>query len=246
MKRIIIIGASSGLGMEIAREFAELGWRVGIAARRKNRLEELRDEFPRLMEVEALDVEAPDAPARLHNLIDSLGGMDVILYAAGTGWYNPRLYPTVEQQTVAVNVRGFTQIIDTAYHYFVDTNTPGRIAAITSVAGTKALAVSPAYSASKRYQWNYLEALDQLAHSCGHNVRFTDLRPGFMDTALLAQDPKSADLPMMMGVEYAAAKIVKDIIRGRRISYIDWRWHALCAMWQCIPNCLWRRVKVLF
>lgn len=245
MKKIIIIGASSGIGMRVAADFARMGWRVGIAARRLDRLEALKANFPDNMVAMSIDVTDPDAARRFERLVDLAGGMDVLLYAAGTGWRNPELDPVRETQTIDVNVKGFTAIVTAAYRYYAHTANvrPGQIAVITSVAGARGLGISPAYSASKRYQWNYLTALDQLAHAQHVNVRITDIRPGFVDTALLAQDPDKESLPMLMSVNYAAPLIEKAILRGRRTVYIDSRWAIMAALMRSVPAPLWRRMS---
>lgn len=246
MKKIIIIGASSGMGMRIASDFARMGWRVGVAARRIDKLEALKEQFPQNMEAMAIDVAAPDAVSRFKQLIENIDGMDVLLFAAGTGWYNPGLDIEKERNTTEVNVKGFTSIVTAAYRYFARTanRTPGQIAVITSVAGARGLGISPAYSASKRYQWNYLEALDQLAHMQHVNVRITDIRPGFVDTALLAGDPGRKSLPMLMSIDYAAPRIERAILKGSRTAYIDSRWAIVTALMKSVPAPLWRHLDI--
>ncbi len=243
MKKLIVIGASSGIGLRIASDFARLGWRVGVAARRTQPLLQLQRQYPQRVEVMAIDVVADDAVDRFHKLIKSLGGMDYLLFTAGCGWQNPGLDPVRDRQTMDVNVVGFTRIISAAYKYFKDTanNTTGHIAAITSVAGTKGIGVSATYSASKRYQWNFLQALDQLAHIQHVDVRITDIRPGFVDTPLLVN---GKDYPMEMSLAYVAPRIIKAMLTGRRVAVVDSRWAVVCALWRCIPNCLWRHLAL--
>ncbi|MDE6288974.1 MAG: SDR family NAD(P)-dependent oxidoreductase [Muribaculaceae bacterium] len=241
MKTIIIIGASSGIGRLIAEDFAGRGWRVGVTARREDALREIAARFPGMVEYSAYDVAADDAGERLSELIERLGGMDVLLFAAGCGWYNPSLDIADEQRTIATNVVGFTRTIDTAYHYFADRGA-GHIAAITSIGGVKGLGISPAYSATKRYQWTYIQALDQHAHINGVRITFTDIRPGFIDTALLDRNPKLP--PLTMRPVYAVKRIVRAIIKGRRVAVVDWRWRIVAAMWNLIPGSLWRRLKI--
>ena len=172
MKKIIIIGASSGIGMRVATDFARLGWRVGIAARREEQLKSLKEKYPDRVEYMTIDVTAQDAVDRFYKLIELIDGMDYLLYAAGCGWRNPDLDNAVDDQTVLVNVYGFTRIINAAYKYYKQTASlhRGHIAAITSVAGVKGIGISATYSASKRYQWTYLQAIDQLAHQQHVNV----------------------------------------------------------------------------
>ena len=243
MKKIIIIGASSGMGMKIATDFARAGWRVGIAARNEERLRAVRDLFPDRIVYSTIDVTAQDAVKRFENLIEELDRMDILLYAAGTGWYNPELNLGKDEATIGVNVTGFTRIINAAYRYFKATAnvSKGRIAAITSVAGVKGLGVSAAYAASKRYQWTYLQAIDQLAHSQHVNVSITDIRPGFVDTPLLEGNH---NYPMLMSVDYVAPRIEKAIMQRRRVATVDSRWAVVSGLWSLIPDMLWRHLEV--
>lgn len=243
MKKIIIIGASSGMGMRIATDFARAGWRVGIAARNEDRLKTVKELFPDRIEYAVIDVTATDAVRKFEDLIEAIDGMDILLYAAGTGWYNPGLNLGKDEATIGVNVTGFTRIINAAYRYFKATaNTNrGRIAAITSVGGVKGLGVSAAYSASKRYQWTYLQAIDQLAHNQHVNVSVTDIRPGFVDTPLLAGNQ---NYPMLMSVDYVAPRIEKAIMERRRVAVIDSRWNIVSALWSAIPNAIWPHLSV--
>lgn len=244
MKTIVIIGASSGIGHGVALQLAQAGWRVGALARRSRPLEELARRFPDNIVYDTLDVTAPDGPGRLTAFIERLGDVDTVLYCAGCGWWNPDLDTTDDMRTVATNVAGFTQIINTAARYFVESHRPGHIAAITSVGGAKGLGVSPAYSASKRYQWTYIEALLQQMKMRGANVRFTDIRPGFIATDLLGRGPNH--LPMTMRLDYAVRRVVRAIERRRRVAYIDWRWAILTTAWRALPSRLWTTLRIKF
>lgn len=238
--KLIVVGASSGLGRRVAADFARLGWRVGVIARREEPLKELQAEYPGLVEYAVLDVAADDAVERFHELIDRLGGMDYLLYAAGCGWYNPELDDENDSRTVQTNVVGFTRIVTAAYKYYRSGHS-GHIAAITSVAGTKGMGVSATYSATKRYQWTYLQALDQLAHRQKVDVTITDIRPGFVDTPLLSH----RHYPMEMTVDYAAPRIELAMLRARRVAYIDARWGAVSILWNLLPDCLWRHISLV-
>ena len=245
MKRIIIIGASSGLGLQMARDFAAAGWRVGAAARREAPMKALKDEYPQNVEYMSIDVTAPDAVERFNKLIEKTDGMDILLYAAGTGFYDTELDLGRLQQTLQVNCVGFARIVAEAYRYFRSTANVacGQIAAITSVAATKGIGVSAAYSSSKKFQQRFIDSLDQLAHQQHVNVCFTDIRPGFVDTPVLRKD---RDYPMLMPVEYAARLIERAIVRERRVAVIDSRWAVLTTLWRLIPDYVWRRLDIDF
>ena len=240
MNRIIIIGASSGLGQQVAKLFLERGWRLGVAARRVERLMELKQLAPDRVEVQSLDVTAADAAMRQQELIDRLGGMDLFFYSSGIGKQNRTLTPDIELNTVSTNGMGFTRMIGEAYRYFAEQGR-GHIAAITSIAGTKGLGPAPSYSATKAFQQNYLQALEQQANARGLNIRFTDIRPGFVDTDLLNGDFR---YPMMLRPEDVARQIVHAIDVHRHVKVIDWRYALLTALWRRVPRFIWRKLKL--
>lgn len=240
-KRAIVIGASSGMGREIARLLHERGYRLGIAARRLDRLEALRDELgDKTIEVEKIDVRLDNAAHAFEALVERLRGVDLLVYAAGIGHQNRSLEPEIELSTVETNGLGFARIIGSAFRLMAKQG-GGHIAAITSIAGTKGLGPAPAYSATKAFQNVYLQALEQLANRRKLNIRFTDLRPGFVDTDLLNDGNR---YPLMMKVEPVAKEIVKAIENKRHVKVINRRWSIITALWRRIPRPLWRHLPL--
>ena len=65
MKRAVIIGASSGIGYEVAKILITQGWTIGAAARREDKLEELKSLAPEKIFIQSIDVTLEDAPANL-------------------------------------------------------------------------------------------------------------------------------------------------------------------------------------
>lgn len=240
-KRIIIVGASSGLGERIARDFAQAGWLVGIAARREEKLREIASQNSGNIVYAAIDVTQGDAVERFEGLIESCGGMDVLLYCAGVGYQDPEIAPELLRSTLDTNVSGFARILTAAYKYFrqISGHRRGHIAAITSIAGTKGIGLSAAYSSSKRFEQTYIDALEQLAFTEKVNVAFTDIRPGFVRTDLLNGKMK---YPMEMTVDYVAPKIEAALFKCRRVAVIDWRWAVVVFFWRLIPRWLWKRM----
>lgn len=234
-KRAIVIGASSGIGREVALLLMKEGWTVGVAARRVNRLQELH-----AAAVEQIDVTQEEATVRLQSLIRRLGGMDLFFYASGIGKQNRELKADIELATLETNGLGFTRMIGEAYRYFAERGR-GHIAAITSIAGTKGLGPAPSYSATKAMQNVYLQALEQQANARGLKIRFTDIRPGFVDTALLDGD---FHYPMMLKPERVAQEILYAINHRQHIRVIDWKYRLMTAFWRRIPRWLWRRLKL--
>lgn len=240
MKKAIIVGATSGIGMEVAKILLQNNWRVGVAGRRVERLNELVEAYPQQVLTAAIDVCSPAAVDSWNNLAQRLGGVDLYLHCSGVGWYNPQLDTEKEILTATTNAEGFIRMVTCAYHYFKQTGREGQIAAISSIAGTKGLGPAPAYSATKKLQHTYLEALAQLAHTEGTDVCFTDIRPGFVRTDFLS----GANFPMQMETTAVAQAIVKAIVRRKRMVIIDWRYRLLVALWRCIPRCLWEKLKI--
>ncbi len=224
----------------MAKLLLDEGYRLGVAARREDRLQALKQLAPDRVEVQAIDVTADDATSRLRALIDRLGGMDLFFYASGIGKQNRTLTPDIELNTVNTNGMGFTRMIGEAYRYFAERG-EGHIVAITSIAGTKGLGPAPSYSATKAFQNVYLQSLEQQANARKLKIRFTDIRPGFVDTDLLAGNFR---YPMMLKPEKVARQIVSTIHCHRHIKVIDWRYAVLTALWRRLPRPLWRHLKL--
>lgn len=240
MKRIIIIGASSGIGQRLAQSFAQKGYMVGVAARREDRLRQLRDAFPDRVVYQTIDITADDAPERLNRLISLTGGMDIFLMASGVGFEDETKDENI-RKVFTTNVVGFARMVGAAFRYYRDNNIGGgQIAAITSVAGAKGMGALPAYSAAKRCDNTFLDALEQLAREEGLSITFTDIRPGFISTDLLAPDRK---YPMLMTLDHAVPLIEKAIIKRKRIAYVDWRYALLSFFWRLTPRWLWVRMS---
>ncbi len=240
MKRAIIIGATSGIGKEVAKCLLQEGWDIGIAGRREAELNALQAKEPQHIKTEVLDVTREDATARLHSLIEKLGGMDLFLLSSGIGFQNPQLEVTIELSTVCTNAEGFTRMVTAAFHYFRQQG-GGHLAIISSIAGTKGLGVAPAYSATKRFQNTYIDALEQLSHLQKLNIRFTDIRPGFVATDLLNDGRK---YPLLMKPATVGAHIVRALHRKKRVAIIDWQYAILVSFWKMIPRFLWKRLPI--
>lgn len=245
MKKAIIVGASSGIGQEVAKLLLAEGWTLGVAARREDKLLELQALAPDRVEVMTIDVTQPDADERLLNLIDCLGGIDLYFHASGIGRQNRTLDADIELRTAETNALGFMRMIGAAYRYFAASSRGGReeamIAAISSIACTKGLGPAPAYSATKALQANYLEALEQQARQRHLPIHILDIRPGFVDTALLNDN---FPYPMLMRPEVVARDIVRSINKRRHVRIIDWRYRCLTFFWRLIPRWAWRRFKL--
>ena len=199
-----------------------------------------RRQDPEHIQIKQLDVTAEDAADRLDELIRDLGGMDIFLLSSGIGNQNKNLDTSIEQATIQTNVTGFTRMVLAAYRYF-SSQGGGHISVISSIAGTKGLGVAPSYSATKRYQNIYIDALAQLSRMEKQPIILTDIRPGFVRTDLLKD---GRNYPMLMSPQYAALRIANAIDRKKRRAIIDWRYAILVFLWRLIPEWLWERLPI--
>ena len=234
--KAIIMGTTSGIGLEVAKILNGQGYELGIAGRREENLREIKESLSNVKAYMPIDITAADAPEKLGSLIEQLGGMDLYFHSSGIGYQNKELDPSMELKTIETNCSGLTRVINTAFQYFCQENRKGQIAVITSIARTKGIGLAPAYSATKRFQSTYVQALAQLATTRKADISFTEIRPGFVDTALLKHK-----YPMLLKPEAVAQKIVKAIQRKKRVATIDWKYRLLVYAWQMIPNWFWER-----
>lgn len=238
-KRIVVVGATSGIGLDVARLFISRGWFVGVAGRNTQMLDALKQENPPQVYTAVIDITHSDAPERLSHLIEEMSGMDVYFHSSGIGYNNPQLDETKELDTLRTNGEGFTRMIGAAYRYF-RLRKKGQIVAISSVAATRGMGSAPAYSATKRFQMHYLQSIRQLATTDSLHLAVTEIRPGFVDTPLL----RDGKYPMLMESKIVAQAIVKAVIRRKRLLTFDWRYRLLVAFWRMIPVRIWEKTRV--
>ena len=245
MKRAIIIGATSGLGREVARMLSRRGVVVGVAGRRVDRLRELQQEFGKeRVHIAEIDVTQEDATERLDALISKVGAPDLFLYASGIGKQNPELDPSIELNTVATNSVGMVRLVVHFLGYVKRSSEysakhKAHVAVITSVAGTKGMGSAPAYSATKSMQSTYLSALSQYVRMYDVPAVFSDIRPGFVATEILNPDKR---YPMLMTLATATKHILRGLKRKKRVIIFDWRFKIVVAFWRMIPRFLWERM----
>ncbi|MDO4462840.1 MAG: SDR family NAD(P)-dependent oxidoreductase [Bacteroidia bacterium] len=239
-KRAVIIGATSGIGREVAKLLHADGWFIGVAGRRLELLETLKEELGSNIIYKQIDICDEDADRAFVELLEEVGEVDLVFHASGVGRQNPTLEKDIEMRTMDTNVLGFTRIITAAYRYFAERG-GGHIAVISSIAGTKGLGAAPAYSATKRFQNTYIQCLCQHSAINKTEITFTDIRPGFVDTAILN---KEKHYPMLMDVEYVAKKIVKAVYARKRSYIVDWRYSVLVWFWRMIPDWVWEKISI--
>lgn len=241
MKKVLITGATSGIGRSLALKYLQAGNIVGITGRRAELLEEIKSQYPERTFVSAFDVTDRVACEKsIDGLCEAMGGVDLFIYNSGYGKSTKDLDPEIESRTVDVNVSGFVTAVNHMFCYFVKNGIRGHIAATSSVASTKGLGAAPAYSATKKFIAVYMEALEQKSAMIGAGLKFTTIKPGFIDTDFIKGD----SYPLTMDKEYAVRRIYREIERGKRVKIIDWRWSVVVSLWRLIPRWLWVRLRI--
>jgi short-subunit dehydrogenase len=234
----VIIGASSGIGEALARELNRDGWHLGLLARRLDRLEALRETLAPETVVRGLDVTQPDAAAILEQVIDELGGVELVIVSAGTGHLNHDLQWEPDLDTVTVNVLGFMTVAQTAMRHFLARGR-GHLVGISSVAALRGNREAAAYSASKAFQSVYLDGLRDLARHSGFPIAVTEVQPGFVDTAMMKTDPPLSPMVRRLLVASpakAAQQILRAVQRRKKHAYITKRYAVVAFVFKLLPR----------
>jgi decaprenylphospho-beta-D-erythro-pentofuranosid-2-ulose 2-reductase len=247
-RHALVVGASSGIGAAVARQLAAGGGRVALVARRQAELEALARSLddagggpgPRALAF-AHDVTAYDeVPELFRTICRELGGLDLVVYAAGV---MPRIAPDEytfgkDRETVEVNVLGAMAWLNEAAQRFEAAGT-GTIVGVGSVAGDRGRRGNPAYHASKAALDTYLESLrNRLAR---HGVRVVTVKPGPVDTPMTRGMDR---LPFLVPAEDAARDLLAAARRGVRTAYVPARWRPIMFVLRNIPSAIFERLDI--
>lgn len=236
-KKAVIIGASSGIGKELALALAKNGYEVGVVARRMELLQALQHEISSKTYIEYLDISQPqDAMMRLERMVQEMGEVDLIVINSGIGFLNPELDWQKEKHTLDVNVYGFTALAGVAYNFFLKQG-HGHLVGISSIAALRGGDMAPAYYASKAYMSNYLEGLRKKAFQSKVPIAVTDIRPGYVDTDMAKGDKKF----WMASPTVAAKQIYSAIQKKKSVAYITRRWALIGWLMKILPDWIYFR-----
>ena len=240
-QRIVLTGATSGIGAALARRYATAGATLGLIARRRPELERLSAELGASCNIYPLDVrDAAALAAAAHDFVHRHGTPDVVIANAGV---------SVGTLTdFAEDARAFQDVIDTNVIGMVNTFQPflsnmraaghGALAGIASVAGYRGLPGAGAYSASKAAVIAYLESLRVELRASG--IRVITICPGFIDTPMTEKNPYP--MPFRMSAEAAAISIASLIARGKAYTVIPWQMAIVARLLRVVPNWLYDRL----
>jgi short-subunit dehydrogenase len=238
MKKAIIIGATSGIGKAVAEILLQEGYLVGVTGRREDLFPAMQQQFSGRIFCKKMDVQELLTLASICNeLVNQMGGMDLLVISAGIGEGNKQLDFEIENDVIKTNIQGFTCIADWGTNFFKKQGY-GHLVNISSIAGIRGNGLAPSYNATKAYQINYIEGLRLNTIKSGYDITVTDVRPGFVDTAMV----KGNGLFWVAPVQKAAEQIVGAIKRKKGVVYITKRWGLIGYVLKIIPFSILKRV----
>jgi short-subunit dehydrogenase len=234
-QRVVITGASSGIGAALAREYARRGAVLGLVARREERLRQLAHSLPTESSCHTADVRDAQALSEVaRRFCSRFGGVDVVIGNAGVS--AGTLTDRAEDRPV------FQEILDTNVVGLFNTFQPflpvmrgqraGTLVGIASIAGFRGLPGASAYSASKAAAITYLESLRLELRGSG--VKVVNINPGYVDTPMTQGNPYP--MPFMLAADEAARRMALAIDRGVRNTVIPWQMGIVGAVLRALPG----------
>jgi hypothetical protein len=235
---IFITGATSGLGEEMALEFARRGYAIAIAGRRIERLESLATRLRDLGAAAALAVpldvtDYAAVEAALARVASELGRLDIVVANAGVGYSLPAGRGKFEllRQTIDTDLTAAIATIEFALP-ILRAQGGGQIVAITSVAGSRGMTYMGAYSAAKAGLHRYVQALR--AELRGEPIVLTELAPGYIDTDM-NRGMKSR--PFVIPLEKGGSMLADMIERRVRHRFVPmWPWTLIAPLSKLVPS----------
>lgn len=235
-QKVIIIGATSGIGKEMALQYVQKGYTVGITGRREILLHEIKQKLSSQIFIECFDVRSENNIEHLNTLITKIGSVDIFIYNAGYGEPSKTLNPEIEKNTYEINVKGFIDLTVFMFNYFI-TQGHGQIAATSSIAANRGLSTAPAYSASKAFMSTYMEALHIKARNLKAKIYVTDIQPGFINT----KQSKGNKQFWVSSPEKAARQIIQAIEAKKWRACITRRWWLIAMLMKYAPSWMYHR-----
>jgi short-subunit dehydrogenase len=236
-KKAIIMGASSGMGKELAKILSGNDYIVGLAARRIDLLSELQKELPNKSFIKQIDISKPEeAEIKFKEMIGKMGDIDLVVISAGYGDLNSKLKWPIEKATIDVNVTGFALIAGIALQHFLDRGS-GHLVGISSIAALRGQRRAPSYSASKAFVCNYLEGLRHIAIKSRKPIFVTDVQPGFVKTPMA----KGNNLFWISTAQKAASQIYNAIAKKKKHAYITKRWRIVAWLVKIVPDWIYNK-----
>ena len=238
MKNAIVFGATSGIGKSLTEILVNEGYQVAITGRRLALLVALKNKSPNQILVKQNDIQdVKDVEKIFHEIVTEFKTIDLVIQSSGVGFINPKLEWNHEEQSINTNVLGVTKLYTLAYRLFKNQQF-GHLVGISSIASLRGNRAAPVYFASKAYQKAYLESLYIKTKSIkSKKVFITDIRPGFVDTAMALGD----GIFWLVPLEKAVKQIHTAIKKKKRVAYISKRWRLIAWVLKIAPAWLLKK-----
>lgn len=245
VKRVVLVGATDGIGLALAHEYARRGWWVGLVGRNREKLDRVTSELGEAvpgarLETALADVSDPAANEEAFDeILVRLGQMDLMIYCAGVmpsaGSLEERL--AAAGRMLDVNLRGAIDWLERSAEYLSGVGR-GRVAAIGSVAGVRGRKGAPVYGATKAGLHEYMEGLRHRLHGTGVGV--TTVKPGWVRTRMLSA--AAAESVLTVSAERAARIVADRIEAGSEVFFVPARWGLVASILRLLPRFLYKRV----
>jgi len=238
-KKAVIIGATSGIGMALAKELHGRGYTLGLTGRRVERLEELKTSLGQNVHIQFMDVsKTRDAIDQLEILINDLKHMDIIVLNAGVSNFRGSTMWKTEKRVIDVNIRGFSALANYSFDYF-EKQGNGHIVGVSSIAGLFGYGLSAAYNASKAFVSTYLQGYRQRANHSDADIAVTDIIPGFVESEMT----EGKDGMFWVADQDKSAKQIANAIEAQKNrAYITKRWRLVAWALKLVPNWVLDRI----
>lgn len=236
---ILITGATSGIGRELAIQLAKKGYKVGLIGRRAERLAQIKEQLGSLAFTRCVDITQHElAETAYRELIAEMGGLDVMILNAGVG--NNRTleaWPS-DKNIIDVNILAFAHGCHFAFNFF-SRQGHGHIVGISSLTAFVASHFAAAYCASKHFVRSYLTAYRQKARRVSADITVTDICPGFVKSELI---PDSKYVFWNAETDKAVRQMIKAIEKKKNHAYITKRWRLMAWLAKSVPQFVWDRL----
>ncbi len=236
-QKVIIIGATSGIGRRLAEKYAQRGYSVGVTGRRMELLLSLQQQFPQQIHFACFDFIADDAPVQLLSLTERLEGLDLLIISAGGGDVSKAADWKLDKWVVETNVIGFVQAANWAFNYFVQQG-HGQLVTISSIAAYRGSGVATAYNAAKAFQSSYFEGLAIKTKYLQKDITITCIEPGFVATKMA----KSKKLFWVVPVDKAVQQIMHAIDKKKSKAFISRRWRLIAVVLKWMPFWILKKI----
>ena len=234
-KKAIVIGASAGIGKALAKILSKNGYQVGLVARRTELLKNIQKELLTPSFIKSIDISKTEtAITLLKELITEMGNIDLIILNSGIGCANKDLDWQKQQETIDVNVSGFTALATVAITHFLKQK-KGHLVGISSIAALRGLPHSYTYAATKAYISTFLEGVRNSMRMQNVPIYVTDIKPGFVDTDMVKNNQKKF---WESSPEQAAQQIYDAIGAKKEHAYVTKRWRLVAWFLKCAPDWL--------